>query len=367
MNKIYSLLILAASAIAFTSCSDDNDNPYDTPTTISVTKSNVTFEARGGQGSIVFVSTATPKVTTTKEWCVAQVAGDSVIVTVPQNNTISDRSALVTIHNGTDSVNVPVTQFGAFVQVGDGSGIGITTDEAFSSKYLIDSNVDIHLVSMPDWVSASIDGDSLTVNAEPNNTGNLRLGYINFAANDFTYSVKVVQADFDKDIAGSYRLYYKMSADANYSRVKVTLTSSELTLQSFKIPISYEPATGKLSIQSGQYVGITTDRLSSGARDTSYVYLAFATNPMADGLYYWSSYYSATYASASIDVSDDGAVEAHFTGNLNGYELTRFLFRKFYKKEISEDNDKGSNWMDMYTPYLRRDATSSAKSSYILR
>lgn len=358
---------MAASVMGFTSCSDDTDNPYGAPSTITVSRSNVTFEARGGQGSIVFVSSATPKVTTTKEWCVAQVAGDSVIVTVPQNNTISDRSAMVTIHNGTDSVNVPVTQFGAFVQVGDGSGIGITTDEAFTSKYLIDSNVDIHLVSMPDWVTASIDGDSLTVNAEPNNTGNLRVGYINFEANDFTYSVKVVQADFDKDIAGTYRLYYKMAADGNYSRVRVTLSSKELTLQSFKIPISYEATTGKLSIQSGQYVGITTDRLSSGARDTSYVYLAFATNPMADGLYYWSSYYSATYATASIDVSDDGSVEAHFTGNLNGYELTRFLFRKFYSMQMSEDNDKGSNWMDMYSPYLRREGTSSAKDSYILR
>lgn len=367
MSKIYSILFLAAGVLGFTSCSDDTDNPYDTPVTISVVKSNVSFEARGGQGTISFTSTSTPTVTTTKSWCVAQVAGDSVVVTVPQNNTINDRSAMVTIHNGTDSVNVPVTQFGAFVQVGDGSGIGVTTDEAFSQKYSIDSNVDIQLVSAPDWVNAVIENDSLTVNVEPNNTGNLRFGYLNFKANDFAYSVKVVQADFDKDIAGSYRLYYKMQADGNYSRTNVTLSSKALTMQRFTIPISYEPTTGKLKIQSGQYVGIISDRLSSGRRDTSYVFLTFATNTLADGRYYWSSYYEATYATASIDVAEDGSIEAHFTGNISGYELTRFMFRKFSKKEMSEANDKGSNWMEMYSPYLRREGSCSAKGSYILR
>lgn len=367
MNKIYSILFLAAGVLGFASCSDDTDNPYDNPVTISVVKSNVTFEARGGQGSISFTSTSTPTVTTTKSWCVAQVSGDSVIVTVPQNNTISDRSAMVTIHNGTDSVNVPVTQFGAFVQVGDGSGIGVTTDEAFTQKYSIDSNVDIELESTPDWVTASIDDDSLSVNVQPNNTGNLRVGYLNFKANDFSYSLKIVQADFDKDIAGSYRLFYKLQADGNYSRTNVTLSSTSLKMQSFNIPISYEPASGKLSIQSGQYVGITTDRLSSGRRDTSYVHLVFATNPLAEGTYYWSSYYDATYATATIDVAEDGSVEAHFTGNLNGYELTRFMFRKFSSLTLSESTDKGSSWMDMYSPYLRREAPSSSKDSYILR
>lgn len=364
MNKIYSFLLLCAGVIAFSSCSDDTDNPYDTPATITIVKSNVSFEARGGEGVIQFTSTSTPTVTSTKSWCEAKVVADSVIVTVPQNNTISDRSAMVTISTGKDSVNVPVTQFGAFVQVGDGSGIGVTTDEAFTQKYSIDSNVDIQLESAPDWVTATIEGDSLNVSLEPNNTGSLRSGYLNFRANDFTYSVKVVQADFDKDIAGSYRLFYKTSVNDTYKRANATLSSTTLKIgSSFTVPITYLPATGKIQIQSGQYVGTYTDRLSSGKRDTSYVHLVFATNPMADGRYYWSSYYSTTYASALIEVEDDGAIEAHFTGNISGYELTRFIFRKFSSRTLSEDTDKGTSWMDMYNPYLRREATSSSKDA----
>lgn len=356
-----------ACTLGFLSCSDDTDNPYDTPATITVVKSNVSFEARGGQGVIQFTSTSTPTVSSTKSWCVAEVAGDSVVVTVPQNNTISDRSAMVTIHNGNDSVNVPVTQFGAFVQVGDGSGIGITTDEAFTQKYSIDSNVDIELDSTPDWVTATIENDSLCVTVEPNNTGYLRSGELNFKANDFAYSVKIVQADFEKDIAGSYRFYYKTAVDGTYRSSGATLSATTLKIGSFEVPITYVASLGKIQIQSGQFVGMYYDRLSSGKRDTSYIHLVFASNPLADGLYYWSSYNTSIYATASIDVLEDGAVEAHFTGNLSGYELTRFIFRKFSSMTMSEDTDKSSSWMDMYSPYLRREAPSSSKDSYLLK
>lgn len=373
MNKIFYLSLGLVCLAGFSSCSDDQDNPYDVAKTISVVSSKVSFDARAAQGAIHFNSAATPVVTTNQPWCTASLAADSVVVSVTQNNSISGRAAMVTLHNGTDSVNVPVVQEGAFVEVNGSTSLGLSSDNATSGKYLISSNLDVSIASAPDWITASIKGDSLLMNVAANETGNLRSGDIVFKSGDFTYAWRVNQADFNKDIAGKYYLYYKTKSGST-SRVSVNLTNKAIEIGSGKnmrsITTTYEPRTATFSIKSGQYVNymnITTTKTDfSVKKDTTYLHLLFASQPQADGNYYWSVYGQGVEAKAQLEVAEDGSSKAQFGGSLMGYALTQFIFRYFSSLSLNEKTDTGENWMIMYSPYLYREKPNKAKS-YILR
>lgn len=344
MKKIYNVAYLALGALAFIACSDDTDNPYAHENTITIQRSNLDFTAREGNGSVVFSSTAgNVTVKSNASWCTPTVSGDSVAVGVTQNNTLNGRSTTIVLYNGTDTLALAVTQRGVIAQF-DESGIAVQTDETYSAKYAITRNIDLVVQRTPAWVDAVFDGDTLSVDVEANNTGIFRSGYVVYGSGDFVDSIKVFQADFDKDIAGSYKLYYE-TASGTLRHYNATVNSTGIKLNtSLTIPSTFDPATGTFSIESGSYVGRYKDK-----SETSYIYLSFGF-----GSNMWSSYYTGFNVTAPLTYDVTEGIVARFSGSVTGYEVESLILRCYSAQKMSEDTDQGTTLFTLIHPYLQR-------------
>ena len=377
MNKIfYSALLLVCCTLGFVSCDDDVDNPYEHTSSISIVSSNLSFNARADRGVVKFSAPGTVTARTTADWCTASVDGDSVVVSVTQNPTISGRSAQLVLSYGGETEALSIIQRGVVVQL-ETKGIAVQTDEASTHKYSIVSNVDLSVAETPDWATATIEGDSIVLSVTANTTGSPRIDYVTVVSGDFSDSIKIVQADFDKDVAGTYRLHYTM-ANGRERSANVTLSDGLLSFTTLDIPITFDPYTASFTIQCGQYVG--------RSETMDYVYLVFGTSPDESGMTYWSSYLDSYRVTAPMEVAADGSLSARFFGTIGGYEVERFMFRNFSFgndasdqskwseseretgiPDLSEHRDLGTNMMEMYTPYLTREAVANPASTYVLR
>lgn len=371
MNKILYFALVICCAVVSVSCDDDVENPYSHVSSISIVSSDLSFDAQADRGVVKFSAPGTVTARTTADWCTASVEGDSVVVNVEQNKTINGRSAQLILSCGNDTQELSIIQLGIVVQLG-ATGIAVETDEATTVKYSLTSNVVLSVAETSDWISANLVGDSLEVSVTENATGAPRIGYVKVASGEFSDSLKVVQSDFEKDVAGTYRLYYKM-ANGTQRSANVTVSSEGLRYMTLNIPMTYDPYTAKFTIQSGQYVG--------RSESNDYVYIMFGTEKDKDGMSYWSSYSDAYYISAPIEVASDGSVAATFFGTLGGYKIEHFIFRCFSfgtdtnrtetekatgLPDLNTTRDTGTSTMDWYSPYLTRTAANAA-STYVLR
>lgn len=340
MKKYINVAFLALGAFAIAACSDDTDNPYAHENTITIQRSNLDFAAKEGKGAVVFSSTAgNVSVKSNAAWCTTTMVGDSVVVGVTQNNTLNGRSTTIVLDNGTDTLALAVTQRGVIAQFAE-KGIAVKTDDAFSGKYAITRNIDLSVRSAPDWVNAVFDGDTLSVDVEANNTGVFRSGYVVYGSADFVDSIKVFQADFNKDIAGSYKLYYE-NAKGTLEYANATVNASGIKIYgSFTIPFTYDPAMGTLSIQSGSYVG----KLQS-----SYIYLSFGLDNDL-----WSSYSTNFSIVAPLTYNEADGVIAKFNGSVSGYEVESLILRSYSAQQMSQETDQGTTLMKLTHPYLQR-------------
>ncbi len=362
MKKIYSLSLLLLGLLVLGSCSDDNDNPYAGGSSITVVKSDLNFDAAASEGSIVYASAGTVTATVSASWCKAVVDGDSVKVTVTQNNTRNGRAASVTLHQGTDSLTLAVLQQGVVINA-EKTCVSLDNDEAASLRYSFVGNIDVSVLSCPDWATASIANDSLYVDVTANATGHLRNGYIVYGSGSYTDSIRVFQADFDKDIAGTYTIYYEKSED---DPTQIAMRNKELTstslyvLRTLSLPITYDSENCALVVTSGSYLGTN---ISSNT--TYQVYLAFG---LPDG--YWTGYYSGQEISAELTYNDVDGTCAEFKGSVSDYEFVSLLFRRFTSKNFSEDYDAGTNVYRMIRPVIKRapvEAATQTIPAYIAR
>ncbi len=361
MKKFYSILFVACALCLFAACDDDVENPYATESSITIVSSDLDFSPAASSGTIHFTVTGgTVTATPSSSWCTATVSGDSVIVEVEENVSVSGRSTVVVLRNGNDSVQMPVTQLGIVLNPAS-SAVG-RTNEATTVKVPVQANLEVGVVSYPDWAPASIVDDTLVIDFSANETGHMRMDYVAINAGAVVDSVKVSQADFDTDIAGTYRLYYRNDVEGTLRSMNVTLTEDELQLSSYRlyIPITYDSDNMQLTVETGSYIGTNSNY---------YIYLVFGGGA---GLY-WTAYVSDVYMTAPFTYDDTNGIQAVFSGTLNagaGYgtiELDCFMLEAYSTNEISSDGDVGT-LLTLYYPYLQRDPSSTTSaSSYVLR
>lgn len=352
MKKVFNILFVACGLLAFTACDDDVENPYATESTMSVVSADLDFEPAASQGSIVFTSTGgTVTVTSPASWCTPTLRGDSVLVSVDENTSVSGRSTVVVLHNGNDSLQVVLTQRGIVFSVSDTNMM--TGDAATRMVATYNANLDVAITSAPDWAKTTLTGDSILVDFTENNTGHARVGYLVLNAGAVKDSIKIGQADFDKDIAGTYNFYYRESADGPGRNISVQLSENQMRLTPFglNLPLAYDPETISFTLNSATYIG----RYGS-----YYIYSAF----MAGN--YWTQYSNESSMSLLISYDDVNGTTGTFTGSILSPEgvlpYDGFLFEAFSSQSMSQQTDQGA-LMSFYAPRLQRAPSSAASNS----
>lgn len=356
MKKIFGYIIAAFACVATVGCNDDIDNPYASVNSISIVDSHVAFSAPADKGSVKFSCAGNVSVTSNRDWCKAIVDGDSVIVTVTNNESLDGRAANVTLRNGADTVQVAVVQNGIKINLGTQCA-GFDNDYQQSMFFSLTSDLPISITSTPDWVSAQISDSLLHVEVTENTTGHLRTGYIHYGVGEFQDSLRVFQADFDTDIAGSYTFYY-LNEDLKADSLKrKTLSKTGLSLKNkgnVCIPMTYDPDNGAMVITTGTFAGTDND------------YSLYTIFMLGEEL--WTGYNAGAKISIPFEYNDKDGTVLRIKGYVSGESVSAISLRHF-SGSFDQSSDVGTVYKTYNNPVIKRapESTASQVSSYVLR
>ena len=187
-----------------------------------------------------------------------------------------------------------------------------------------------------DWLTASVENDSVVVSSAANETGHMRQAYVKYTFGEFKDSVLVSQYDFAEDIAGTYYLAFTNASTGKTSYLNANLVADEAGKLSlilpdlgFTIPVTFDATSCKLSIAAGSYIG------DFQADENTIYNMGIVLGDSEAGYITWSP--SVTY-SAAFHNDEDGTYaefenDGSWTYNVDYLSLYAFSSKKFTKEK----------------------------------
>lgn len=174
MKKIL-LMALTVAAFAFVGCSDDDDAQVAT-SALEVKKSQIGFDAEGGQGTIelkVDASAGQVTATSSKDWVTINgVDAKAVTFTVGESDEALLRTANITIKAGKEEQVVTILQNGSHFTI---STEPVEVDASGETSLTIPyqaTNSELPVVTIPDdakeWLSAEVTTESIVLTGKLN-------------------------------------------------------------------------------------------------------------------------------------------------------------------------------------------------------
>lgn len=343
MKKIFNMMMCLAVAAFATSCSDDNDNPYAHKSLITITESKLAFDAVASDaGRVAFKADGNVTVKTSADWCTAVLQGDTVKVSVTQNDTRYARAASIVLRCKDDSAVVSLVQKGVMLQIAS-INLVANTDEATSVSCDCEANVDMVVESKPDWTNVTIADGKLKVDFAANNSGTFRRGVVVMRSDNFVDSVNVGQYDFEQDIKGTYKLtYYRDTTYTSTRQLNATVNDNTIRISgmNLNLPYTFDESTMSIVVSSGDYVG---------TQSSNYLYVMTADENMQ----YWSGFNSGVTISATLNHDADGNVVAPFRTEYSGVVYSTIIFGRFTSRNFTQENYAGV-YQYLYRPTMTR-------------
>lgn len=255
MKKIIGLLFSFAVVLSFTACDDDD---YTSPvSTLKVVRSEVTFSARAGEGYIEVESATPVQAKSSQPWCEASVSGNSVKVAVTALGNIESRSAVVTVSNSDDSVEVPVYQLGAIFSLAGESAYLVAQEDAGSVELPAKITVDYTASASASWVHWQETADGFLFTFDDND-GAYRKAVFTVTSVAGEKSVAFGQMGTD-GMTGSFTARYQDTGGAYEYPVTVTQEGSTYYIEGLVeegvLPLTYNASTGEFDLNNGYCVG----------------------------------------------------------------------------------------------------------------
>lgn len=255
MKKIFGFLTLALATTALFSCSDDDNNSNTTVDGVQIVTRPSEIAPAGGESAIE-VNKPVASVYATNAWLNVTAEGNTVKLSADANSSVESRHSNVVIKaSENDSTVISVSQLGLVFHYEDGN-VSMGNAGGKFAKF-VKHNEPMEIERMPEWASATVDGDSIRVDVSANTSGNARGGYVVFKSSALKDSILISQADFSQ-LKGDYyfggydltthqegytdaklytknRMYYvqltnlKWSFDCLYDEKNMTLTTYNAT------------------------------------------------------------------------------------------------------------------------------------------
>jgi hypothetical protein len=290
-KEVFSSMVLVLGIFLTVACSKedgatDPDSVTD-PDNLTIIESHLDFTAVGGKGTVVVKANKPVEVLSNRDWISSiDVEGNVITFDVELNNTISERTAILTITAGEATESVTVTQ-GIVVFDVSTSDINFTEKkERWAIEVKTNLTERYQVVIDDKWLSSEIENDSLILIAESIPTGEkkretkVHLTYfygrkkeitvkqINFTG---TYQMQCT----DRDSEGFFnREFNNINLKADEKNEGIYIIKGKFPGNEFSISCVYKDE--KLIIKPGQYVG------EGGAPYPSSSYL-FVVNRSIDG------------------------------------------------------------------------------------
>ena len=198
MKKIFGFLTLALATTALFSCSDDDNN---STTTVQIVTRPSEIAPAGGESAIE-VNKPVASVYATNAWLNVTAEGNTVKLSADANSSVESRHSNVVIKaSENDSTVISVSQLGLVFHYEDGN-VSMGNNGGKFAKF-VKHNEPMEIERMPEWASATVDGDSIRVDVSANTSGNARGGYVVFKSSAMKDSILISQADFSQ-LKGDY-------------------------------------------------------------------------------------------------------------------------------------------------------------------
>lgn len=161
MKKIITAIFMALAVLASSSCSKQEVDGSETQA-ISVKENNLKIPAKGGEGTIEFVTESPIEVTVDKDWCQVSVKDNVATVTAPANESYESRYATVTVKSGDAKSDFTVQQFGFYSTGFNPSGIK-ASHKAVSFDFPYEYDETITASADVDWITVTVTENNLNV------------------------------------------------------------------------------------------------------------------------------------------------------------------------------------------------------------
>lgn len=201
MKKIFGFLTLALATTALFSCNDDDNNSNTTVDGVQIVTRPSEIAPAGGESAIE-VNKPVASVYATNAWLNVTAEGNTVKLSADANSSVESRHSNVVIKaSENDSTVISVSQLGLVFHYEDGN-VSMGNAGGKFAKF-VKHNEPMEIERMPEWASATVDGDSIRVDVSANTSGNARGGYVVFKSSAMKDSILISQADFSQ-LKGDY-------------------------------------------------------------------------------------------------------------------------------------------------------------------
>lgn len=258
MKKIFGFLTLALATTALFSCSDDDNNSTTTDNGVKIVTRPAEIAPAGGESAIE-VNKPVANVYATNAWLNVTAEGNTVKLSADANGSVESRHSNVVIKaSDNDSTVVSVSQLGLIFNYEDGN-VSMGNAGGKFAKF-VKHNEPMQIERMPEWATATVDGDSIRVDVSANTSGNARGGYVVFKSNALKDSILISQADFSQ-LKGDYYFggYDLSSGQEGYTDAKLYLKNRmyyvQLTNMKWSFDCLYDEKNMTLTTYNATWVG----------------------------------------------------------------------------------------------------------------
>lgn len=258
MKKIFGFLTLALATTALFSCSDDDNNSTTTVDGVQIVTRPAEIAPAGGESAIE-VNKPVANVYATNAWLNVTAEGNTVKLSADANGSVESRHSNVVIKaSDNDSTVVSVSQLGLIFNYEDGN-VSMGNAGGKFAKF-VKHNEPMQIERMPEWATATVDGDSIRVDVSANTSGNARGGYVVFKSNALKDSILISQADFSQ-LKGDYYFggYDLATGQEGFTAAKLYLKNRmyyvQLTNQKWSFDCLYDEKNMTLTTYNATWVG----------------------------------------------------------------------------------------------------------------
>ena len=258
MKKIFGFLTLALATTALFSCSDDDNNSTTTVDGVQIVTRPSEIAPAGGESAIE-VNKPVASVYATNAWLNVTAEGNTVKLSADANSSVESRHSNVVIKaSENDSTVISVSQLGLVFHYEDGN-VSMGNNGGKFAKF-VKHNEPMEIERMPEWASATVDGDSIRVDVSANTTGNARGGYVVFKSSALKDSILISQADFSQ-LKGDYSFggYDLTTGQEGYTDAKLYTKNRmyyvQLTNLKWRFDCLYDDKNMTLTTYNATWVG----------------------------------------------------------------------------------------------------------------
>lgn len=265
MKKLFNIALFAMGCLFLASCSDDEY--VDKVNSVQVSEADTEIPAAGATKTITVTGEGI-QAEADDAWLAVSVNGNTITATADANYSRESRHTFINIKaaNG-DFLKVNVSQLGA-VFVLDAPATITYKDAATEATYDFNTNLPVQVTTSDSWLKAKLVDGKLTINADANETGSIRSGYVIYQAGTLADKIEVVQGEMDKDILGKYYIFGGIDPDeedpedaqvmflTQLVKDEAGAYSLEFPLDEWTLPVTVDDATLSISIAGGQAMGM---------------------------------------------------------------------------------------------------------------